>query len=91
MKHTKGPWVVENNAFPDVKANGRYIVLFDNECPNDAETQANARLIAAAPEMLDMLKLLQTCIELDPVIQRKLDVTGPALDALISRIEGGGE
>lgn len=59
-KHTPGPWhVSENGDSPDdgyniVDARGLYIAFADGNDPIEpAEAQANARLIAAAPEMRD--------------------------------------
>ena len=57
MKHTPGPWILEED--PDgipwdkvkVSSNG-YITV---EGRTSGEAQANAQLIAAAPEMHDLL------------------------------------
>ena len=61
MKHTKGPWeitktceVIDGFDFEGVKKiNGWGYHLYKNE--TDIEAEANARLIAAAPEMLEAL------------------------------------
>lgn len=60
-KHTPGPWEVENrfSCHSYVKAGAR--ILFQTECNREhagesEESKANARLIAAAPEMLSALK-----------------------------------
>lgn len=61
-KHTKGPWEVRMKDLV-YSTKGRFIA--DCECtplshrpsPPDAEDQANARLIASAPALLDGLKL----------------------------------
>jgi hypothetical protein len=50
-KHTPGPWLIE----PDVYSVGVYSLLTAIDT-SDAEEQANARLIAAAPELLQALK-----------------------------------
>ncbi len=55
-KHTKGPWSVsvENS---DLAKRSDYRIWVDNaELPNLSETSANARLIAAAPELLEALQ-----------------------------------
>ncbi|EDV4827165.1 hypothetical protein Y947_004119 [Salmonella enterica] len=67
QKHTPGPWyAVPNNSFIDITtAPGRYSgktiadtcssgYRFDNgDCINGETTVANAKLIAAAPELLE--------------------------------------
>ncbi|EAX3299497.1 hypothetical protein JYN54_09680 [Salmonella enterica subsp. enterica serovar Muenchen] len=67
QKHTPGPWyAVQNNSFIDITtALGRYdgkVIAdtcssgysFDNgDCINGETTVANAKLIAAAPELLE--------------------------------------
>ena len=58
-KHTPGPWVIENNrSFPMIVARdgGKY----DGACicPEVCNGEANARLIAAAPELLEACKII---------------------------------
>lgn len=92
-KHTPGPWYAEryeNGAFMIIKRRGNdpEIVLCER-APHSTmaeEFLANARLIAAAPEMVAALRLL---------IGRGRDVEGPIFDkiffeevALLARIEG---
>lgn len=64
MKHTPGPWRLDSikDAYRDVSsANGEWIglarvpVQFTDE-KDCAEGEANARLIAAAPELLQAVK-----------------------------------
>ena len=61
--HTPGPWVsVHTHPNPDVRAKIAYIeggrhrrpleIATVYRCDSDAEQEANARLIAAAPELL---------------------------------------
>lgn len=66
-KHTPGPWRVfsEGRKNPGIEAKSSTIVLYgddDEDCGirgEDSEEQlANARLIAAAPELLEALKEL---------------------------------
>jgi hypothetical protein len=73
-KHTPGPWKV---SMPLIKApaRGGYYelggvaqVLGDKHVPDINEQEANARLIAAAPEMLEALKLIS---ELDNCFDEK--------------------
>ena len=72
MKHTPGPWRKCGGATPHytgIHSKAGYIVygMADNcdtehgkpiKCPGFDEQRANARLIAAAPEMLELLKLI---------------------------------
>jgi hypothetical protein len=60
LKHTPGPWVTDDKQSGDVF---RYVMPEDGSvlpiCRLDVdrfETEANARLIAAAPELLEALK-----------------------------------
>lgn len=62
-EHTKGPWAVEQpwNGFSAIRdAAGKLIFGLaagsHDEKRSDAECDANARLIAAAPEMFEALK-----------------------------------
>lgn len=61
-KHTPGPWHIRTiNAFVGVGSKDRPIATIDNKYPyNNAnlvdETKANAKLIAAAPDLLEALK-----------------------------------
>ena len=57
-KHTPGPWRASNSG---VWAGGKFVASVygdDAECKPDARMQANAYLIAAAPEMFDVLEAI---------------------------------
>lgn len=57
-KHTKGPWIVAITG-NILDGRGRKVVSIESITGNDAsEKTANARLIAAAPELLGALKAL---------------------------------
>ena len=75
MKHTKGPWTCHSgmvwkdgpDVYPKGENNGIPIARMDREPGNGTvttERDCNARLIAAAPELLDaateMLSVLET-------------------------------
>jgi hypothetical protein len=67
-KHTPGPWVVAEDVFndrPEIRdMDGRLIAVVMAHYPMSATTQsANARLIAAAPELLEALKWLNAEFE----------------------------
>jgi hypothetical protein len=71
MKHTPGPWeVYRNNVHAGQIAtihhclNNDWIEVWSTTWPDTEETQeANARLIAAAPELLDQLENLVAFLE----------------------------
>jgi len=58
-KHTKGPWSVQGDTYVTVNS---LIITHCKQAGNTTleEAQANARLIAAAPELLEALEL---CLE----------------------------
>ena len=58
QKHTSGQWTIDGD---DILANGwEFICSGYFKMP---ENKANARLIAAAPDMFDTLKVLQLFLE----------------------------
>jgi hypothetical protein len=91
--HTQGPWHVgagngEGSIFSD---NGRtrleiggttlYSIAQITRGWNEAEDEANARLIAAAPEMLEALQRLTHPMASDDDLQNAL--------AVIAKVKGG--
>ena len=73
-KHTTGPWAwQEGTPIISCQWNGRYHVIAGVECKTLAwhedancagrEAGANARLIAAAPDLLDALITLVDCVD----------------------------
>lgn len=92
-KHTPGPWFLSesdhNNSdistpdrpsvlAPDHNTAPWHICRMDHGCPN---VEANARLIAAAPELLDALKLCLPILYRLDAIRHLTDQEFPALDA----------
>src|ERR1700722_19638595 len=84
-KHTPGPWRTERFAqaeseqsvSTELHANSGYIGTFtlelDPDTPEDvAEFLANARLIAAAPELLEALELSEQALSGVPMAQYDL-------------------
>lgn len=68
MKHTQGPWVQGRTesgwgVTPRVKVQNRCLLFIDNpdNCANGniIPSEADARLIAAAPELLEACKLAE--------------------------------
>ena len=60
-KHTPGPWAVDRYC-RDITPVGRYLRIAEipghreNDTPDSQEREANARLIAAAPDLLAALQ-----------------------------------
>lgn len=56
-KHTPGPWRTDaHNGFPlDIEDPGEYMIAKATPC---AKAEANARLIAAAPDLLDLVRMV---------------------------------
>lgn len=82
-KHTPGPWVLDGEAWVVTVATKRYITC---EGRNAEEAEANARLIAAAPEMLEALQEAYRVLSL-----RNLDCDVKALTiarAALTKAEG---
>ncbi len=59
MKHTPGPWEVSKD-YSQLRVNGAdgEAVAYTETCVGLERDQANARLIAAAPDLLDALEEL---------------------------------
>jgi hypothetical protein len=65
LRHTPGPWrdeITEVGELIVMRSDGNSIYLGDMET-TEAEDHADARLIAAAPEMLMTLKFVQRWLE----------------------------
>lgn len=69
-KHTKGTWAVQENT---VLKDGSYVIksgntligfASDSDTLSKDETEANAKLIAAAPELLEALKRANATMKL---------------------------
>lgn len=60
MKNTPGPWYRHNSYFVVVRdANDKFICELDEDGDNK---EADANLIAAAPELLEALEELRDCV-----------------------------
>jgi hypothetical protein len=83
-KHTPGPWHVQypSSNDPELAIVGGGIVIADMYGVHDTP-QANARLIAAAPELLELVRAYSGTVE--PVTLAKLDKLAKAL---LARIDG---
>lgn len=92
MKHTPGPWTIEGDTIRNTNqeiiclAGGRYGYRRDKS--GREEIQANAHLIASAPEMLKALKELHRILYED----EGYALYNPKMkqaEKLINKIEGG--
>lgn len=66
---TPGPWRLAKNSKDTVvgyrKGKDAYTFVVAETCGYQEEREANARLIACAPEMLEMLESIKTLIPMD--------------------------
>ena len=60
LKHTPGPWSIRQESVWSVGTDHEMTALVYG-C-TDTEEEANARLIAAAPDLLEALKLAQSAV-----------------------------
>ena len=68
MKHTKGPWFKDGHFIRQVDDSGLIAELYISPNSNDGRNQSltdNARLIAAAPEMLEALEAVLNRLDKD--------------------------
>ena len=89
--HTPGPWYVKRNGVrsPVNSEDGRHIAMINYNpmtMPNEMH-EANARLIAAAPEMLDILIDLQESAQYWSEYGAPFDIVN-RLTAVISKAKG---
>jgi hypothetical protein len=66
-QHTSGPWWVDDDGFVASGSGDDYKTIADPRCMeprgNEAEIDANADLIAAAPDLLDALQNMLSCAD----------------------------
>lgn len=95
--HTPGPWTAcDNNGYsiwritsPQYRANSASRTVAE-VVGDSAETEANARLIAFAPEMFELLYKTRNHID-KSCRECESKAIVPEIDALLDKIEGGGE
>lgn len=94
-KHTPGPWslhnfdgdtyrIVDDRDMADLS----YVATVHYHEDYDGETRANAKLLAAAPEMLEALKIVET--RLTHLAQNSVDVVSELRLARIAIAKAGG-
>ncbi len=68
-KHTQGPWVVNGNQIHAANKHETFVAdVFDQ----NGDAKANARLIAAAPELLEALELINKTRKLNIAAVEKM-------------------
>jgi hypothetical protein len=89
LNHTPGPWILERDRakslsiYGDTTFIGEVYHEVDEPSP---EENANARLIAAAPDLLDACRMALSCMAPDDN-----DITARALRAAIAKATGGAQ
>ena len=87
-KHTPGPWVHTGNTVQSV---GRYysstLIATTSMAPHFEHAEANARLIAAAPELYDALRELLTDMVIAQGNMRKAAKRDPAWEGCAEIIQ----
>jgi len=86
-KHTPGPWYVRReHDMPVVKSQTDEVPICVGS--NKDQDFINARLIAAAPEMLEFLKEIHTKHNFDAVDEEEYNWLEERLENLIAKAEG---
>lgn len=88
MQHTEGPWewvydgggTYSIGQAPDAQANPPHVTIWDR---NHARAEANARLIASSPQMLEALKVAKI------VLEHYYPRSAKAIDDVIDKATGG--
>ena len=99
--HTPGPWQVTGEF--DRFHNGEWIRPLDaegrpkselvavvcdfNRYDRDAEREANARLIAAAPDLVDAAQLALSVLRAQPLVEMSARLAIERLEAALTRVE----
>jgi hypothetical protein len=92
-KFTAGPWVVGRDEFPNEdQVYGPDRIIVGSAHPSRKEVKANARLIAAAPDMYEAIKAvadeLSGHVEEVPTVDTSLDWCFDRLRTALSKVEG---
>ena len=97
--HTPGPWSVQKH---NRAGEPHYALTVDSDTrliaevgasPTDSHDEANARLIALAPEMIEALRCVMFHLDHRPVLAHRMDLVThderEKIRAIIRRAEGG--
>lgn len=96
--HTPGPWIAcDNNGYsiwrvtsPEYRAESASRTVAE-VVGDSAETEANARLIAAAPEMYEALQMFLAYNDQGGPLHFDTDAMWAKARSVVAKIEGGGE
>ncbi len=89
MTHTPGPWSTrENGGWQKMIMAGKHIITYSTGENQKEEVEANARLIAAAPDMLEALDGLVGIGIMNPTGSPTLDKLIDQAEAAIARAKG---
>ena len=91
--HTPGPWELRHERHlgktDHIIKIGTSAVYFQRGVgQTEAETVMNARLISAAPEMLEMLYIVLPAVEEADEFNKPTHKNGPKVRAIIAKAEG---
>ena len=95
--HTPGPWELVHHTAPQHDGdraiygpgkNAKFICDMNGGPNDDSEILANARLISAAPEMLEMLYIVLPAVEEADEFNKPTHKNGPKVRAIIAKAEG---
>ena len=93
--HTPGPWRVETlhltgepTAYFVIKDSITSLLRMNGPCAMYSNAEADARLIAAAPDLLQALKAVDATCPCDPDINERFQAAWDMLKAAIARAEG---
>ena len=88
VKHTTGPWNVPFREFTKIKAaNGAHIATC-HKLTNLVNLEANSRLIAAAPDLLEALKALTHSLDVEDLLHDDQRSSFAAAIAAIAKATG---
>jgi hypothetical protein len=98
-QHTPGPWWIDDNGFVASGSGDDYKTIADPRCMeprgNEAEIDANADLIAAAPDLLvelkGLLEVFTAYIDTEDVANADIVEAVRAAAAAIAAAEGRGK
>lgn len=91
-KHTPKPWIATVQTGQVVGVHTyTHQVMYGDDCIASLLTEADAHLIAAAPDLLEALRfVVKACESIDALPAGSTDAVRSAARAAIAKAEGGG-